>query len=85
MSKVRVVMNSAGIERVLTAACPDLERRGQAIKASADAMGSATYTMAARVGRKGGRPYVVVAANDPHAIVSNMKHNSLLKALNAGR
>lgn len=85
MSKVRVVMNSAGIEQVLTEACPDLERRGQAIKAKADSMGSATYTIATRPGRKGGRPYVVVAANDPHAIASNAKHNSLLKALNAGR
>lgn len=84
MSKVRVAMNSAGIEQVLTAACPDLERRGQAIKAKADSMGSATYDIATRPGRKGGRPYVVVAANDPHSIVSNMKHNSLLKALNAG-
>lgn len=48
-------------------------------------MGSATYEVHTRPGRKGGRPYVVVAANSPHAIASNAKHNSLAKSISAGR
>ena len=87
MASVKVVMNSAGIEAVLSAPgiTADLERRGAAIKARADSMGSATYEEHTRPGRKGGRPYVVVAANSPHAINSNAKHNSLAKSISAGR
>ena len=79
MAKVKVVMNSAGIEAVLSS--PGVT----AIKRRADSMGSATYEVHTRPGRKGGRPYVVVAANTPHAIASNAKHNSLAKSISAGR
>lgn len=87
MADVEVVMNSAGIEAVLSSAgvTADLKRRGDAIKARADSMGSATYEVHTRPGRKGGRLYVVVAANSAHAINSNAKHNTLVKALSAGR
>lgn len=87
MADVRVEMSSAGIEALLSdrAVTSDLERRGAAIKARADGIGSATYEQHTRPGRKGGRPYVVVAANDQHAINSNANHNTLLKSLDAGR
>lgn len=87
MANVKVVMNSAGIEAVLSSpgVTADLERRASAIKRRADSMGSATYEVHTRPGRKGGRPYVVVAANSPHAIASNAKHNSLAKSISAGR
>lgn len=87
MADVKVVMNSAGIEALLSSAqvTGDLERRGAAIKARADSIGSATYEQHTRPGRKGGRPYVAVAANSLHALRSNAKHNTLLKSLDAGR
>ena len=87
MGDVTVKMSKAGIEALLSdpAVTADLGRRGAAIKARADSMGSATYEEHTRPGRKGGRPYVVVAANSPHAINSNAKHNTLVKALSAGR
>lgn len=87
MGSVKVKMNSKGIEALLSdhAVTADLESRGRRIKAAADAAGSAEYDMAVRRGRKGGRPYVVVAANSPKARASNAKHNTLLKSMDAGR
>lgn len=87
MADVIVEMSSAGIEALLSdpAVTADLERRGAAIKARADSMGSATYEEHTRPGRKGGRPYVVVAANSAVAKASNAKHNTLLRSLDAGR
>lgn len=87
MGRAKVEMNSKGIEALLSdhAVTADLESRGRRIKAAADATGSAEYEMAVRRGRKGGRPYVVVAANSPKARASNAKHNALIKGMNAGR
>lgn len=87
MARCRVVMNSAGIERVLSEpkVTEDLEKRGAAVKTMADSIGHATYERHTRAGKKGGRPYVIVAANDPHAIRSNAKRNTLLKAIDAGK
>lgn len=87
MVRCKVVMNSAGIEEVLSSqgVVGDLESRGSRIKARADSMGSAEYEQNTRPGYRGGRPYVVVAANTKHAKASNAKHNTLLKSLDAGR
>lgn len=86
-SGVKVVKNIKGIEATLSnpAVTAELERRGAAIKAAADGMGSATYAMETLPGYMGGRPYVRVSARDWLAKASNAKHNTLLKSLDAGR
>lgn len=83
----RIVINHDGVEAVLDSdgVQGDLMSRGQSIKASADAADGCQYTIASRPGRKGGRHYVVVAANNILAKRKNNKHNTLLKSLDAGR
>lgn len=87
MADVIVEMSSAGIEALLSdpAVTADLKRRGAAIKARADSMGSATYEIHKRKGYLGGRPYIAIAANSAAAKASNAKHNTLLRSLDAGR
>lgn len=82
----RIVLNHDGVEAVLDSSGVqgDLMSRGSAIKATADSMDGCEYTLASRPGRKGGRHYVVVAANNILAIRKNNKHNTLLKALGSG-
>jgi hypothetical protein len=86
-NSIKVVMNHNGIEALLASSevQSDLLARGERIKSAADATGSGVYDLAQRPGKKGGRPYVVVAANNAKSMASNMKHNTLLKAMNAGR
>lgn len=83
----RIEINHDGVEAVLDSdgVQGDLMSRGQAIKSRADGMDGCNYTLAARPGRKGGRHYVVVAANSIIAKRKNNKHNTLLKALDGGR
>lgn len=83
----KIVFNHEGIEALLDSAGVqgDLMARGEAIKSRADAMDGCSYTLASRPGRKMGRHYVVVAANNIVARRKNNKHNTLLKSLDAGR
>ena len=89
MSDIKVVMNSAGIEEILSSSAvqADLMARAQRIKAAADSVGSGKYEVSKRSGYKGGRPYVVihVPRGDWRTYNSNKKHNTLQNALNAGR
>ena len=87
MANVKVVMNHAGVEALLSdsAVTSDLLARAERVKASADAMDGCDYAVTARPGRQGGRPYVAVAANNAKARAKNAKHNTLLKSLDAGR
>lgn len=89
MSRVKVVKNIPGIEAVLASAevQADLMERAQRIKAAADSVGSGKYEISQRAGKKGGRPYVVVHVpeGDWRTYNSNKKHNTLQRALSAGR
>lgn len=87
MGNVRVKMNSSGIEALLSdeAVTGDLLSRANRIKARADGMDGCAYETGTHPGYKGGRPYVVVAANSAKAKAKNAKHNTLLKSLDAGR
>lgn len=86
-SVTKIEINHAGVEALLDSPGiqADLQRRGAAIKSCADNMDGCEYTLASRPGRKGGRHYVVVAANSRLAKRKNNKHNTLLKSLYAGR
>lgn len=89
MGNVKVVMDSKVIEDILSSAPiqNDLMTRANRIKAAADSMGSGTYEVNQRRGRKGGRPYWVVSVpeGDWETYYSNQKHNTLQKSKNAGR
>ena len=89
MGNVKVVMNTKGIEAVLSSAPVqnDLMIRANRIKAAADSIGSGKYEVDQRRGRQGGRPYWVVHVPDGDwsTYYSNKKHNTLLRALDAGR
>lgn len=89
MSGVKVVMNSAGCEAILSSSevQSDLLARANRIKAAADSVGSGKYEVSQRTGYKGGRPYVIVHVpeGDWRTYNSNKKHNTLQSALSAGR
>ncbi len=87
MAKCKFVENKKGYEELLSSAAVqnDIERRAQRIKKKADSMTGAVFACKKRKGRKGGRPYAVVAANSRHAKAKNAKHNTLLKSIDAGR
>lgn len=86
---IKVVMNSAAIEAILSSpeVQGDLRERAERIKARADSVGSGKYEVSQRTGRKGGRPYWVVHVpeGDWQTYYSNKKHNTLQNALDAGR
>lgn len=89
MSGVKVVMNSKGMEAILSdpKVQADLMARARRIKAAADSVGSGKYEVHQRPGYEGGRPYVVVHVpeGDWRTRNSNKKHNTLQNALGAGR
>lgn len=89
MSGVKVVMNHAGAEAILSSpeVQAELMERAQRIKAAADSVGSGKYEISQRRGYEGGRPYVVVHVpqGDWRTYNSNIKHNTLRNALSAGR
>lgn len=87
MGKCVVKMNSKGIEAVLSSAGvqADLMARGKRIKDAADASTGAVFALKKRKGRKGGRPYVAVAANSRHAKAKNASRNTLMKSIDRGR
>lgn len=71
----RKIMNSQGTQAVLN-------QKVQAVKAAADSMGSASYAGDVQPGKN--RAHGIVYTPSLHAMRSNAKHNSLLKALNSG-
>lgn len=84
MAKVEVKMNSAGAIELLNS--PEIQSfllaKANAIKASADSMGSGKYDADVQPGKK--RAHAMVKTTDTLSKASNRKHNSLLKAMNAG-
>lgn len=87
MGKCHFEWNHEGAEALLRSAGvqDDLMARGKRIKDRADSSTGAKFALKKRKGRKGGRPYVVVAANSHHAKAKNARHNTLLKSIDAGR
>lgn len=72
----RQVLNSDGV-------MSDLQRRVDAVVEAAGSMGSATYAGDVQPGRA--RAHGIAYTPSHHAIASNARHNSLLRALGAAR
>ena len=81
MGKVKVVLIREGVRELLRSEeiQTELKRRGQRVQEAA----GAGYEMDARVGVN--RANVQITAKTFRARKSNLKHNTLLKALNAAR
>lgn len=82
--KVKFKPNRAAPREVLNSAeaLDAVERATARVHAAADSMGSAAYAHDVRPGRN--RAHGIVYTPSEHAIRSNAKHNSLLKALHGG-
>lgn len=85
MGSVRYKPSAAAKRKILNSpACVAMvDQHAQRVKAAADAMGGATYAADTRPGRV--RAHGIVYTPSEHAIRSNAKHNTLLKALYGGR
>lgn len=91
MGKTKVRINSAGARAILMSGgvSAELDRRGQAIAraacsmASDDNMRNPPYSADTKNGMN--RARCIVYTNSPHGIHNNNKHNTLIKALGAGR
>lgn len=85
MSKVRVKMLRKGCNdlRNSDAVQYDLLRRADRICSMADGFGTGRYEADVQPGKT--RAHAMVKTTDVRSIVSNRKHNSLLKAMDAGR
>lgn len=85
MANVKVKMNSAGARAILNSAGVqgNLLNRANGIKASAEGMGNGKYSADVRPGKN--RAHAMVKTTDFVSIKSNAKHNTLLKALGAGK
>lgn len=75
-ASARTIMNSAGVQAALA-------ERVNAVVSAADSMGSARYAGNVQPGRS--RAHGIVYTPSHHAIASNARHNSLLRALGAAR
>ena len=90
-SKVRVKINSAGAEALLTSAgvLSDMSARASAVAAAANARTSPdqmdTPAYMSEADASGTRARARVFTATPHGINNNNKHNTLLKSLDAGR
>ena len=90
MGKTKVRINSAGARAILMsgAVAAELDRRGQAIARAANGMASADTLrkppFSANTENGMNRARCIVYTNSPHGIHNN-KHNTLIKALGAGR
>lgn len=91
MARTKVRINSAGASSILMsgAVSSELDRRGQAIARTACAMASddtlRKRLFAANTENGMNRARCIVYTNSPHGIHNNNKHNTLIKALGAGR
>lgn len=74
----RAVMNSQGVQN-------ELLRRAMNIADAAESVSGSGVTYAADVQPGRNRAHALVKTTDRHSRASNAKHNSLLKALDAGR
>ena len=85
MARPRVRLHSRGVLDVLNSpgVRADIERRTRAIAHAADAMQNAKGYVGDVIDTD--RPHGAVRAATVHARRSNAKHNTLLKALDAGR
>lgn len=83
--KVKYKPNRAAQRAILNsdAAVAAVEREAARVNALADSMGGATYAHDARPGRN--RAHAIVYTPSRHAMYSNAKHNTLLKALGGTR
>lgn len=81
MANVKFVLNRKGVEELLKSneIQKDLFERGKRVQETA----GSDYELDARVGKK--RANVQITAKSIKAKKSNLKHNTLLKALNAAR
>lgn len=79
--KVRYVPKSGYASKIMNSGevMAIVDEKGLEVKARADSMGSATYAQDTQAGRN--RCHSIVYTPSMHAINSNAKHNSLLKAL----
>lgn len=84
MADVRMAFNRSAFSELMNGrACQAvIERKAAAVQAAADGQGSATYAHNTQPGKK--RCHGIVFTPSEHAIRSNAKHNSLLKALYGG-
>lgn len=91
MVKTKVRINSAGARSILmsVAVSAELDRRGRSIARAACAMASADTLrkppFSANTENGMNRARCIVYTNSPHGIHNNNKHNTLIKALGAGR
>ena len=91
MAKTKVRINSAGARSILMsgAVAAELDRRGQAIARAACSMASEDTLrkppFSANIENGMNRARCIVYTNSPHGIHNNNKHNTLIKALGAGR
>lgn len=91
MGKTKVRINSAGARAILMsgAVAAELDRRGQAIARAACAMASADTLrkppFSANTENGMNRARCIVGTASPHGVNNNNKHNTLIKALGAGR
>lgn len=83
--KVKYKPNRSARRQILNseAAVDAVARRAERVKAAADSMGGATYAHDARPGKN--RAHAIVYTPSRHAMYSNAKHNTLLKALSGTR
>lgn len=81
MSKVKIELDSAGIRELLRsqAMMDKVEGTAQKVCDVAVASSGRNYEVVPKVGA--GRVQASVKASDAHAYYSNLKHNTLLKAL----
>lgn len=81
---VRVVLNRAGFVQLRKSPAMQavLRKHAAAIKARADRFGSGVYE--AEVSSRKTRAVADIRTTDVQSIVSNQKHNSLIKALGGG-
>ena len=86
MAKIEVVMNSDGARELLNSSGVQsiLLARAQRIKSSADGMGSGKYEADVRPGKNRAHAMVKTPEGDFLTMQSQVKHNTLLKALGAG-
>ena len=91
MAKTKVRINSAGARSILMsgAVYAELDRRGQAIARAANGMASADQLrnppFSADTKNGMNRARCIVGTASPHGVHHNNKHNTLIKALGAGR
>lgn len=85
MADIRVEMYHSGAREILNS--PEIQaellRRAERIREAANGMGSGVYEADVKPGKN--RAHAMVKTTDFISMKSNAKHNTLLKAMNAGK